>query len=510
MAKSARKLKAKRVHTPDKENTQRVKQSRVTKPARTRRSSPRNILAPPSKHGMRTRAKATLSSDGPQPFSTPPTKSIPPDDAYYTSLSQEMKKTPKTPKSRKTPRTKKAPQNPETPRYQSPANGKTANITFVWGLLSIDRSFWDPIRETSSSQASASPGRSFGGIDIDNLMKRINRQVSHEFINLKFEPVRYISSPSPSGHDPLEQIPITDEEKAELQLALFPSLQHLVELTKRQPWRINTNMCYIEQFNALKQQLQDIWQFQGHAKVAPILFQLEPWNGAIVSWRSSYYTNSDERFKASVVDEHFQTWRAEMPAPSPVNDYNMPDIDDSDLEMQSLDLPHYMDSSSPLYNRASPTPRAGTRRVMSAIYDKNRDIGFLPTPRQIRSYQNGETSSTTLPGLGMSDPGIIDTDSSDPIQEAYFRGSDSIRIFDEGNVTPPHASDPMGYTSSQASESSDKENDPRVLARVLEEQRLENMRMSSPSNSQDNIDPADETWARNERLGDVWDMLMGE
>ncbi|KAL8846174.1 MAG: hypothetical protein Q9221_008717 [Calogaya cf. arnoldii] len=494
MAKSARKPKVKRVHTPDKENAQ-------------RRSSPRNMLATPSKHGMRTRAKATLSSDGPQPFSTPPSKSIPSDDAYYTSLSQEMKKTTKTPKSRRTPRAKKAPQTPETPQNQLPANGNPASITFVWDLLSDDRSFWDPIRETSSSQAS--PDRSFGAFDIDNLMKRMNRQVSHEYINFKYESAGYMSSPSPTGHNPFDRIPITDEEKRELQLALFPSLQHLVELTNRQPWRIDTSMCYLKQFQALEQQLQDIWQFQGHAKVAPILFKLEPWNRGIVNWRSSYYTNGDERFKASVIDEHFQTWRAEMPASSPINDYSLPDIDDSDLEMQSLNLPHYMDSSSPLYNRASPTPRQGHRQVMSAIYDKNRDIGFLPTPHQIRSYQSGETSSITLPGLGMSDPGITDTDSSDAIQEAYFRGNGGIRIFDEGNATPPQITSPPAWTSSQASGSSDKENDPRVLAWVLEEQRLENMRMPSPSNSADNIDPADETWARNERLGEVWDMQMG-
>ncbi|KAI4256081.1 MAG: hypothetical protein L6R42_006411 [Xanthoria sp. 1 TBL-2021] len=507
MAKSARKPKAKQVQRLKKENTERVKESRVTKPAR--KSPTRNILSTPSIHGMRTRAKLTMGGDEQTPSYTPANRKKPSviDEAYYTSLSQEIQKTPKTPKSRRAPRTKSAVETPQTPPNQSPANEKRINITFVWDLLATDRSFWDPIRETSSSQGS--PGRSFADQDINQIMKRLNRQVAHRIDSYKVEDYGYMSSSSSSAHDPREQNPVTEEEKGELQLALFPSLQHLVELTKRQPRRIDTNLCYLDQFRALYKELQDIWQFQGHAKAAPALFQLEAWSGDILGWRSSNYTNGDERFSASVVETRFQKWRAEMPSTSPIIDYSMPDVDDSDLEMQSIDPRYYIDSSSPLHSRSSPTPQKGHRRVMSALYDRNRDIGFLPTPRQIQSYQSGEASSTTLTGLGMSDPGIIDTDSSDPIQEAYPRGNPDIRIYEEGNVTPPQGSDPPGYTSSQGSVSSNKENDQRLMERVMEEQRLEAMREPSPSNSQDNIDPADETWARNERLGEVWEMEMG-
>ncbi|KAL8812753.1 MAG: hypothetical protein Q9200_000793 [Gallowayella weberi] len=51
----------------------------------------------------------------------------------------------------------------------------------------------------------------------------------------KVENYGYVSSSSPSGHDPREEVPVTDEEVAELQVALWPSIQQLVELTKRYP-----------------------------------------------------------------------------------------------------------------------------------------------------------------------------------------------------------------------------------------------------------------------------------
>ncbi|KAL8671908.1 MAG: hypothetical protein Q9168_003601 [Polycauliona sp. 1 TL-2023] len=510
MAKSAKKPKAKQVQRLKKENTQRVKESRVTKPATPGKSAP----ATPSKHGMRTRAKSTAKCDQQQQLcATPPSRirSSTPDDAYYTSLSQEIKKTPKTPKSRKSSHAKKIEEAPTTPPNQTPAVEKRVSISSLWNLLSTDRSFWEPIRETSSSQGS--PGRSFADQDITQIMKRLNRQVAHRIDYYKVEDHGFMSSSSPSGNDPREQIPTTQEEEGQLQLALFPSLQQVVELTGSEPSRISTEMCYLDQFRALNNDYQHLWQDQGYPKAAPILFQLEAWKGGILSWRSSYYTTGDERFSASLIDTHFQKWQDEVPLPrTPTWDHDMPDIDDSDLEMDMLDPRHYMNSSSPLQHRASPTPRKDHRRVMSALYDKNRDIGFLPTAEHIQSYQSGESSTTTLPGLGMSDPGIINSDSSDPmwdsIQYQNYGGSD-IRIYEEGNVTPPPTSEPPGYTSSQASASSNKENDRRFMERVMEEQRLANMRQPSPSNSQDNIDPEDETWARNERFGEVWDMQMG-
>ncbi|KAI4108613.1 MAG: hypothetical protein LQ339_002129 [Xanthoria mediterranea] len=506
MAKSARKPKGKPIQSPGKENTERVKESRVAKPAK--KSPARNILQTPSKHGMRTRAKSAAGSDAAAPCSTPPNRTKPSDiDAsYFTSLSQELLKTPKTTKSRRTRRAKNAVKTPQTPPNKSPSHEKRADITFVWDLLATDRSFWDPIRETSSGQSAS--GRNFADMDVNEVMKRLNREIAYRIDTYKIEDHGYMSSSSPGGHDPREQIPVTEEEKGELQLALFPSLQHLVELTKYQPRRTDVTLSYLDQFRALHTELQDIWRIQGHTRATLPLFQLEAWKGGIVGWRSSHYTTGDERFSAAIVDAHFQTWRVTVPSTSPIIDYSMPDIDDSDLEMQSLDPRRYINSSSPLHGHdASPTPLKGNhRRAMSALYDKDRDMGFLPTPHQIQSYQAGEASSTTLPGLGMSDPGIIDFNSSDPIQEANFRGGGDIRIYEEGNVTPPppQGNEPPGYTSSQASASSNKENDRYLMNQVMEEQRLAEMRTPSRSNSQDNIDPADERWARNERLGEVW------
>ena len=506
MAKSARKSKGKPIHSPGKENTERVKESRVAKLAK--KSPARNILQTPNKHGMRTRAKSAAGGDAIAPASTPPNRINPPvvDESYFTSLSQELLKTPKTTKSRRARRPKNAVETPRTPPNQSPDNEKRVSITFVWDLLSTDRSFWDPIRETSLSQDA--PGRSFADMDVDEFMKRLNREVAYQIDSHKIEDCGFMSSSSPGGHDPRDQIPVTEEEKGELQLALFPSLQHLVELTKYQPRRTDATLSYLDQFRALRTELEDIWRIQGHTRATPPLFQLEAWKGGIVGWRSSHYTTGDQRFSAAIVDAHFQAWRATVPSTSPIIDYSMPDIDDSDLEMQSLNPSRYFDSSSPLHGHdASPTPLKGHhRRSMSALYDKDRDIGFLPTPRQIRSIQAGEVSSS---GLGMSDPGIIDFNSSDPIQETYFRGGGGgrdIRIYDEGNVTPPPqgGNEPRGYTSSQASASSNKENDRYLMNQVMEEQRLAEMRSPSPSNSMDNIDPVDERWARNERLGEVW------
>ncbi|KAL8771548.1 MAG: hypothetical protein Q9209_002990 [Squamulea sp. 1 TL-2023] len=464
MAKTLRKPRAKQAQRLKKENTEQVKESRVVKPAK--KPTITTLSSTPSKHGMRTRARKIELSDEQQPASTPSNKSkiLGDDDAYYTSLSQELKKTPKTSKSSKTSRGRNVAETPKTP--PNPSN------VIVWDLLDTERSFWDLIRETSSSQSS--PGRSFADEDINIIMKRLNRQVAHRIDSYKVEDHGYLSSSSPGGHDPREQNPITEEEKEELQLALWPSLQHLAELTNCQPHHTDPSKCYLDQFRALFRELQDIWQVQGHNRSAPALFQLEAWKGGIVNWRSSHYTNGDERLSASVVVAHFENWRAEIPSPSPIIDYSMPDIDESDLEMQSINPRHYFHSSSPLYDRSSPYPQKGHRHVMSALYDQNRDIGFLPTPAQIRSYQSGESPSTTLPWLGLSDPGIIESGSSDPIQEAYYLGGNpNIDIYEGGNVTPPRSGDPPVYTSSQGSISSNKENDRELMAQVMEEQRRE-------------------------------------
>ncbi len=370
----------------------------------------------------------------------------------------------------------------------------------VWDLLDTDRSFWDPIKETSSNQTSF--GRTITGDDVKTIISRLNRQVSHQFNNYKVEGYGYMSASSFDGLDSREETPTTVEQKDELLLALWPSIQHLAELTKCQPHRLNSSTCYLEQFRALLRELQDIWQDQGHRTSAPALFQLEAWKGGISNWRSSAYTNGDERIPASIVEAQFQKWCAEMPSPpSPIIDPDMPDdVDPSDLEMQSLDPTPYFHSSRPLHAHhrrspsTSPTPQRGPhhhrRRVMSAIYDNTRDIGFLPTAAQIHAYQTGESSSTTLPGLRMSDPGIIDADPPDPIHEAYNHRhwNSDIRIFESEDVTSPPRDD-GGYGGSPGSASSDKENDARAMERVMEELRRRQNGAEEASGSQDDGGP---------------------
>ncbi|KAL8918964.1 MAG: hypothetical protein Q9172_005187, partial [Xanthocarpia lactea] len=358
----------------------------------------------PSKHGMKTRAKTTEVSDEQQLAFTTPNKgnrsSI--NNAYYTSLSQELRKTPKIPKSVTKSRRQGPVEPPKTPPNPSKrkSDGKRLEAASLWDLIDTDRSFWDPIKETSSNQASF--GRTITGDDIKTIMSRINRQVSHQFNNSKVENYGNMSASSLEGLDSREENPTTVEQKDELLLALWPSIQHLAELTKCQPHRLNPSTCYLEQFRALLRELQDIWQVQGHRTSAPALFQLEAWKGGISNWRSSAYTNGDDSFPASIVEAHFETWCAEIPTPpTPIIDSNMPDdLDASDLEMQSPDPTPYFHSSRPLHvlhhrrsPSSSPTPQRGNhnrRRVMSAIYDNTRDIGFLPTPAQITAYQTGE------------------------------------------------------------------------------------------------------------------------
>ncbi|KAL8913673.1 MAG: hypothetical protein Q9171_001523 [Xanthocarpia ochracea] len=123
---------------------------------------------------------------------------------------------------------------------------------------------------------------------------------------------------------------------------------------------------------------------------------------------------------------------------------------------------------------------------MSAIYDNSRDIGFLPTPAQIHAYQSGESSSTALPELRISDPGIIDADPADPTHEAYQhrRWNSDIRIFESEDVTSPPR-DNGAYGGSQGSASSNKENDGRAMERVIEELRRRGMGEREGSGSED-------------------------
>ncbi|KAI4243720.1 MAG: hypothetical protein L6R40_003333 [Gallowayella cf. fulva] len=517
MAKRAKTQRAKQSQRRKTEPTERVKESKVTKS--TSKKLVKQIFSTPSKHGMRTRAKKgeSIEENQTSPCNSTAKEPSKVDDDYYTSLSQEIQKVPRTPRTPRTSRNRKTLKTPETPGnlQTSDSPSKREEFKDLGGLLRADRSFWDLIRESDSS---GSPSRTFADDDLEKIMKRLNNQIRHKISN-KIEDYGYLSSSSPSGHDPREQNPVTEEEEQELQLAIWPSIQHLVELTKSYPDRLDLRKNYLDQLRALRDQLQWTWQIQGHATSAPQLFQLEAWKGGIINWRSSFYTDGEDRFPASTISEHLEAWRAEMPS-LPSSPYQasstMRDTDGWDLEMQSPHPRHHIDTSSPLRDRSSKLPPHGHRRVMSALYDDSRDIGFLPTPAQLQSYQAGTLSSTTLPFNSMSDPGMpIDTNSSsDPILESYyFRGNPNIRVYEGEDVEQqqsPRSDDEewQGYSGSQASATSDKENDVQAMESAMEEQRREARRTESPSNSQDNIDPAEERRVRGERLGELWDVEM--
>ncbi|KAL8805660.1 MAG: hypothetical protein Q9182_001804 [Xanthomendoza sp. 2 TL-2023] len=510
MAKSCKKPRAKKATPLKKDTTNKVKKSRIIKA--TSKTPPNQTCSTPSKHGMTTRANKTeakktqtKSEQQTSPCSFSKNKARQVDDAYYTSLSLVFQTKPKTPR---TSRKRKSLKTPETPKssvsVQTPVStSKQKKTRPLRDFFSTNRSFWDPIKESESNQEPLT--MMFADDDLGKIMKRLNNQLGHQ-MNNKIENYGYLSSSSPSAHDPREQDPVTDEEVAELQLALWPSLQQLVELTKRQPRHSDQKKCYLDQFRALHNHLQSLWHLQSPLRSAPILFQLEPWKGGIVNWRSSTYTNGDDRIPASIVSTHLETWRAETPSPPSYPTLHIPDIDDSDLEMQSLPP-----SSSDLPTHSSPAalPHHNHRRVMSALYDRNRDIGFLPTAAQLRAYQAGDLSSTTLPINSMSDSGggIPVDSSSDPFSDfrsTYIPPRTRIPIFESENAGRSDDDDGwVGYTASQGSVTSDKENDVHAMEAVMEAQRREEMAAQSQRGRLESVELVEE------RRGEAWDRVLG-
>ncbi|KAL8811531.1 MAG: hypothetical protein Q9200_001723 [Gallowayella weberi] len=489
MAKSCKKPRAKKAQPLQKDTTKKVKESRIIKPTS---KTPKQTFSTPSKHGMKTRARQAEAMKIPakdqeqqSPCSSLKKKPQQVSDAYYTSLSQEFQKTPKRSRTsrngRKSLKTPQTPKTPKTPKSSGSVQTPVFTSKSLRDLLSPYRSFWDPIKESNSSQGS--PSRAFADDDLRKIFKRLNNGIRYQMTN-KVENYGFLLSSSPSGHDPREEAPVTDDEVAELQVALWPSIQQLVELTKRYPHHSDTKKCYLDQFRALHNQLQYTWQLQNPLSSAPTLFQLEPWKGGIVNWRSSTYCNGDDRFAASIVLNHLEIWRAEIPSPSSPLLYpklHLPDIDESDLEMSPLPRrpPYHTDtdpSSSPLPDRSS--PQYGHRRIMSALYDRDRDIGFRPTAAQIQAYQAGDPSTTALPFASMSEDGLPIDSSSDPWTEYHHiqHTRTRIPIFDSENITSAADDDAgwIGYTGSQGSVSSNKENDVQAMERVMEALRREN------------------------------------
>lgn len=394
-------------------------------------------------------------------------------------------------------RSPSAPQTPKTPDKTKPKQTES-----IWTSLSIDRSFWDAVKESSAQKHDPIDEKTFDNTNIDDIMSRLNNSISNQFASYKYENFGFLSS-SPSGFDPREAQPITDEETEDLQLAIWPTIQHVIELTKHHHIRLpNPKASYLDQVRHVRETLRDTWQDLSLPGNAPPPFQLEAWTGGISNWRSSTYTDGDARIPASAVETQLEIWRAEEAVPKTPTMSNDDDSDISDPEILV---------AGPEFNHLETSPTVGLsnrrrrrRSPMAALYDSNRDVGFLPIAPQIHAYQSGTTASTTVfPTLSMTDTGLLDDTPELPFPSR--RGSRQVVPIFEDNSTSPPSSDAAShqFTHDDTMEDSDKENDPRVF---LRQQREERDREETPSSSQNAIDPVGERMVRSELTGLEWEV----
>lgn len=448
MAKGLRTPKGKRGHRPKSPTAIKPKAERITK---QKKSTVKGQLRNAKKYGMKTRTKAQQ-----------PKLSF--DDAHET---QDL-------------------QPPSTPNTPQTSNS-------MWHLLNPHQSFWDLIKDSYDDDTTESKSSTFGEDDIRAIMDRLNRQVSHQFDSYKYEDSGFLSS-SPSGDDPRESSPVDEAEVADLRVAIWPTLQHVAELTKSRPLVPQPKDCYLTQLRHTREQLRDLWQDKGLPGNPPQTFQLEAWTGGILDWRTSTYTNGEERFPASHIETQIEVWRSEAPS-TPVIDTTMANDDDYDDEHPTGGI-FYANRHEFNHGNTSPTPRS-RRRVMTALYDARRDIG-LPTTAQIQAYQAGIATTTTIVSNSMSDTGMSSPSPNNVSMLPPPRRP--VRIFEDQHTPPPSSDDPPAFTDSP---SSNKENDNNLMVRMDREDRE---REQTPSSSQNVINPAGERMARSERLGEEWEI----
>ncbi|KAL8746588.1 MAG: hypothetical protein Q9184_007727, partial [Pyrenodesmia sp. 2 TL-2023] len=481
LCSSAVMAKAKRPKTPRRKRAQRQKSPTVAKPkpakvAKAKKTaSPKGTILNTPRHGMRTRARAAEVYDQCERYQKHHVSSSPP-------LS------PKTP--------------PPT------ASTKAKRPVALWDALSTSRSFWNTVQEAAASSRESS----YDNTNIDHIMSRLNTSISNQFDSYKYENFGFLSS-SPGGYDPRELHPNTDEETSELQLAIWPTVQHILELTKAAIQLPNQKVSYLDQIRDIRRQLRDTWQNQGHPNNAPSPFQLEAWTGGISNWRTSTYTNGTARFPATLVNTQLEIWRVELPSPT-LNDTSGNIDNEVDNDISSPEI--FRASAEWNNNSTSPTPTR-RRRPISTIYDSDRDIGFLPTRSQIQAYQSGRALSTTLPSLSMAYTGGLGID-VDTMPFPSRRGSGAIVIFEDPNSPPPSASAGNGGGGdvdaeeefrdwTVMDEDSDKENDMGAAVRAFRAQQPEDY--TTPSSSQDAIQPVGERMVRSELTGEQWEVERG-
>ncbi|KAL9014630.1 MAG: hypothetical protein Q9173_000723 [Seirophora scorigena] len=464
---------AKRLRTNRSRRGQRSKSPTLEKPKRNKVVKPKikpTIKAGTPRHGMKTRARMT---------------------EVYNQLDHYQKHN-----------LSSSPQTPRTPPL--PRSTQSKRRTSIWAALSTTRSFWATVKDAEASSAASS----FDSTNIAHIARRISASISTQLDSYKYEDYGFFSSSSPTGHDPRDLVPSTADEVAELNAAVWPTLQHVLELTAGQCiMRLpNPNSSYLDQIRHMRRQLRDAWQDLGKPNNAPSPFQLESWSGGIARWRESTYTDGSSRFSADAVGTQLELWIASIP-PSPNDDAAMSDRDDDDISSPEIFSARHEWND----NAMSPTLGASTRRgPMSAIYDRDRDVGFLPTAAQIHAYQAGTAASTTLPSLSVADTaGVIDIEDFPP---PLRRG---VPIFEDHTTPPPpllsadavaagpaEATGPGGEHAVEDGDS-DKENDARALVR---QDGVEREPEPTPSSSQQAIDPAGERMVRSELTGLEWEV----
>ncbi|KAI4141670.1 MAG: hypothetical protein LQ341_003453, partial [Variospora aurantia] len=221
---------ARRMKTPRRKQAQRVKSPTLEKPKAnkvvkptTKRLNKDSILKTPG-HGVKTRARATKVRN---------------------QLGQYQKHN----------NLSSSPQTPKTPRLLSSARSKGKSS--IWSALSTTRSFWTTVKEAAEVEAYSSAASSFDSTNIVHIARRLSASVSAQLDSYKYENYGFFSSSSPSGHDPRDLIPQTDDEVQDVKVAVWPTVQHVLELT-HQPIRLpSPKGSYLDQIRHIRLQLRN-------------------------------------------------------------------------------------------------------------------------------------------------------------------------------------------------------------------------------------------------------------
>ncbi|KAI4089036.1 MAG: hypothetical protein L6R37_008109 [Teloschistes peruensis] len=280
--------------------------------------------------------------------------------------------------------TPEAPETPDSAQHQTQAES-------LWSLVTPKRSFWDPIVGTTQDQGPSTTSE--GEMDLDAMMTHLTNSISGQHhINIIQGSIFPSSSPRPRA-DPRDLLPLSSAEEQDLRLAIWPTVQHLVELTSSPslpPLTPNPQEDYLTQLRGLLNRFAVGWQLSGERGNLPTAFSLEAWNGPISQWRTSHYTNGALRFPASVVLAHLDNWRS---SPSPFSPFLRPM--DRPMVLDTIPSPTLALRRPIFHLPRRPTVPLRRRSALAPIHDGDPDFGLGPTGPQIADYQAFPSAATT-------------------------------------------------------------------------------------------------------------------